>query len=214
MVTAFSFDLFVTTRPRGTICDRFRLAYILVSVLLAMSLIPLAVKNSWVKVSNVDWASRLVDSSRNPGDLVLVHPWYLGTSFLRYSKHRDDVVLLPPMRLEDITRGYLKILDMKKAGTPMHPDWADVERRISRGATVWVVARPTWEQDVVLAKQRRISSGPWFRTTATIIEWTNSIELAATLAKSEANLLRHAPPDAENVCYDELVEVYEFRRSR
>ncbi len=214
MVTAFSFDLFRSPRPSGTFGDRIRVAYLPVSIMLATLLAPLAVNASWVKVSNVDWASRLVDSSLRPGDLVLVHPWYLGTSFLRYSKHRDDVVLLPPMRLEDITRGYLKILNMKKAGTPMHPDWADLERRIARGGTVWVVALPTWEWHVVLAKQGQILQSPWNRTAAGMMEWTNGIELAAILTKSEASMLRHASPDAGNVCDDELVEVYEFRKSR
>jgi hypothetical protein len=212
LVTTFAIDHFRSLRPLGPWSARLRPAVVVAAAVLAISIAPIAFTRGWGRVSNVDWAARLVDGALQPGDQVIVHPWYLGTSYLRYARHRDEAVLLPEMTISEIPKGYLKILNMIRTDTPLHPDWSDLRDRIARGKAVWVVARPAWPRDVVVTREGLVQIGPWWLTTAGVIEVLNGAQLAEALERSGANLTRHVDPNAASVMGDETVEVFEFRK--
>jgi hypothetical protein len=106
------------------------------AVLLAACMAP----NSWAGVrmrqSNIDFVAAKIKSAAQPGDMVLVSPWYYGVSLQRYLP-TNSWTALPPMT-ELRTHRYDLMKKQMEAPAPIALLLAGAENALRSGHALWV----------------------------------------------------------------------------
>ena len=89
-----------------------------------------------MRQSNIDLVAATLKASVQPGDMVLVSPWYYGVSLQRYLP-ANTWTTLPPLPELRIHR-YDLMKKQMEADTPITPLLAGVEKALSSGHALWV----------------------------------------------------------------------------
>jgi hypothetical protein len=90
------------------------------------------------RASNVDRIADQLNQRAEPGDLVVVHPWYIGSTFHRYYHGAAAWTTVPPLENTSLHRFDLLKQRMTER-EPMAPLLADIERALRGGHRVWLV---------------------------------------------------------------------------
>ena len=131
--TALAMDAF-----SGTIQAKpARLGRAALALLLAISCAPTSLAGVRMRQSNIDLVAARLKESVQPGDMVLVSPWYHGVSLQRYLP-ANTWTTLPPMQEIRIHR-YDLMKKQMQAEAPIAPVLAGVERALRSGHALWVV---------------------------------------------------------------------------
>ncbi len=103
-----------------------------------------------MRMTNVDLVEARIAAEAAPGDLVVVAPWYMGISYLRYSRGSTPWMTLPDLPDHRIHR--FDLLKVRLAEPdPIAGVLGAVERTLRSGHRVWVAGsigmdRQDWEQ--------------------------------------------------------------------
>jgi hypothetical protein len=82
-------------------------------------------------------ASRLNDSVE-PGDYIVITPWFYGITFGHYYRGKGEWTTAPPIQETSLTRYDLLKEEMIKP-EPLMPVFSGIERALTSGKRVWVV---------------------------------------------------------------------------
>ena len=94
------------------------------------------------RTSNVDRIADQLNQRAEPGDLIVVHPWYIDSTFHRYYHGAAHWTTLPP--LENTSLHRFDLLKQRMAERePMAPLLAEMERALRGGHRVWLVGKWT-----------------------------------------------------------------------
>jgi hypothetical protein len=90
-----------------------------------------------VRMTNVDLVEARIAAEAAPGDLVIVTPWYMGVSYVRYARGTTPWMTLPD--LADHRRHRFDLLKVRMAERePIAGVLGAVERALRSGHRVWV----------------------------------------------------------------------------
>ncbi len=115
-----------------------RLALSVAMLLTATALLPGLRESVATRMTNLDFIARQVARDAAPGDLILIHPWFCGATFLRYYQGSAPWRTIPPLENDGLQR-----LDLFKAEMrvedPIEPVLAECEDVLRAGGRVWLV---------------------------------------------------------------------------
>ena len=112
----------------------------LAALLAAVLLVP-SFHGIGVRQTNIDIIARGLEQSAAPDDLILVNPWYCGTSFQRYYHGRAPWMSVPPLEDHALQRWDLLKARMS-SDHPIRPVLDGVKRTLASGHRVWIVWSP------------------------------------------------------------------------
>ncbi len=123
------------TRPR------LRALRLAVVVLLVAAAFPSSLRSTRAALTQMDTVAGAVQRQAQPGDLVVVYPWYLGISFGRYFQGDTAWVTLP--EIEDVRfHRYDLVREKILTEFPVRPVLARMEQTLRSGQRVWFVGEP------------------------------------------------------------------------
>jgi hypothetical protein len=115
-----------------------RPARLLLAVILAAVLLPAALPELYLRMTNVDLAAARLSAAAAADDLVVVMPWYFGVSFNRYVGGPASWLTLP-----DIPDHRMHRYDLLKtrlaAAHPIADVLDDMHRTLAAGHQVWLL---------------------------------------------------------------------------
>jgi len=113
----------------------------LVTAVLAVLVLALpATSLARVRMTNVDLVEARIAAEAAPGDLVVVAPWYMGVSYMRYARGATPWMTLPD--LADHGRHRFDLLQARMAERePLADVLGEVERALRSGHRVWVAGQ-------------------------------------------------------------------------
>jgi hypothetical protein len=114
-----------------------RLARAGAALLIGLACLPACYGGARLRQSNVDLVAAQLRQAAQPGDLILVSPWYYGVSLQRYFDARRFVTL-PPMSELRIHRYDLMKRQME-AENPIGPLLEAIPKTLQSGHALWVV---------------------------------------------------------------------------
>jgi hypothetical protein len=123
------------TRPR------LRALRLAVVVLLMVAAFPSSLRSARAALTEMDTVAGAVQRQAQPGDLVVVYPWYLGVSFGRYFKGDTAWVTLPEIEDRRFHR-YDLVKEKILTEFPVRPVLARMEQTLRSGGRVWFVGEP------------------------------------------------------------------------
>lgn len=119
------------TRPLRAL--RFGLA-------VAASVMLLPIASSWVGVrqTNVDLLATYIGTTAHEGDVIVLNPWFLGVTFIRYYGGRAPWITIPPIQDVRIHRYDLVKAQMQNVNA-MAPVYRAMQAALQSGHRVWLV---------------------------------------------------------------------------
>ncbi len=109
-------------------------------ILLAVLLFPGARRAAATRSTNIDVIAATVAEQAQPGDYVVVNPWYIGISFQRYYKGKARWTTAPPIADLKLTRFDLLREQMVREN-PLQPVFEEIEGALKAGSRVWLVGK-------------------------------------------------------------------------
>ena len=88
--------------------------------------------------TNVDQLAAYLTAKAEPGDVIVVHPWYCGVSFQRYYRGRAAWLTAPPMEDHRIQR-FDVLMEQMRQGDPMPPVVRNCTEALRSGHRVWLL---------------------------------------------------------------------------
>lgn len=117
-----------------------RLVAVVTVVVVAL---PISTVQLGVRLTNVDLVSRHLEREARPGDLIVVNPWFVGTTFDRYYRGKTAWTSLPP--LSDFThQRYDLVRERMQSREPLAPLFAAIAGVLEGGGRVWFVGPPAF----------------------------------------------------------------------
>jgi hypothetical protein len=92
------------------------------------------------RTSNVDRIAERLAQQADPGDLIILHPWYAGSTFHRYYHGTAPWTTLPPLETTSLHRFDLLKQRMTER-EPVAPLLAEIEQALRGGHRVWLVGK-------------------------------------------------------------------------
>jgi hypothetical protein len=114
-----------------------RPARLLLAALLAAVLLPAALPQLYLRMTNADLAAARLGAEAAAGDLVVVMPWYFGVSFNRYAAGPASWLTLPDIPDHRVHR-YDLVKTRLAAAHPIADVLDDVHRTLAAGHRVWL----------------------------------------------------------------------------
>ena len=109
-----------------------------VAVLATALAFPVSVDRVGIRQTNVDLIAQYVHTAAQPGDLILVNPWYVGITFNRYYRGPVRWMTLPPM--EDLTVHRYDLLKLRMTSAePLAPLYGAIQGALESRHRVWLV---------------------------------------------------------------------------
>ena len=109
-----------------------------VAVLATALAFPVSVDRVGIRQTNVDLIAQYVHTAAQPGDLILVNPWYVGFTFNRYYRGPVPWMTLPPM--EDLTVHRYDLLKLRMTSAePLAPLYGAIQGALESRHRVWLV---------------------------------------------------------------------------
>jgi hypothetical protein len=141
---------FVAPMALGAMCleaglaaarPRLRVLRLAVVVLLVVAALPSSLRSARAALTEMDTVAGAVQRQAQPGDLVVVYPWYLGVSFGRYFKGDTSWVTLPEIKELRFHR-YDLVREKILTESPTQPVLGRMEQTLRSGQRVWFVGEP------------------------------------------------------------------------
>ena len=133
-VTAVALDVRLAASPA------WRAVRLAVAVLAVLVLALPALSLARVRMTNVDLVEARIAAEASPGDLVVVLPWYMGVSYLRYDRGAASWMTLP--ELADHRRHRFDLLKIRmEQPEPLADVLGEVELALRLGNRVWVAGQ-------------------------------------------------------------------------
>lgn len=107
---------------------------------LALVMAPSMGEGARTRSSGIETMAAVVGAHADPGDLVVVNPWFMGIPFDRYYRGRAPWMTLPDIPDHRIHR-YDLLKEKILTRDPVAPDLARISDTLKRGRRVWVVGR-------------------------------------------------------------------------
>jgi len=99
---------------------------------------PVSLDRVGARQTNVDLIAQYVHTAAQPGDLILVNPWYVGITFNRYYRGPVRWMTLPPM--EDLTVHRYDLLKLRMTSAePLAPLYGAIQGALESRHRVWLV---------------------------------------------------------------------------
>src|SRR3989454_334524 len=115
-----------------------RWARVGVAVLATALAFPVSMDRVGIRQTNVDLIAQYVHTAAQPGDLILVNPWYVGITFNRYYRGPVPWMTLPPM--EDLTVHRYDLLKLRMTSAePLAPLYGAIQGALESRHRVWLV---------------------------------------------------------------------------
>ncbi len=109
-----------------------------VAVLATALAFPVSMDRVGIRQTNVDLIAQYVHTAAQPGDLILVNPWYVGITFNRYYRGPVPWMTLPPM--EDLTVHRYDLLKLRMTSAePLAPLYGAIQGALESRHRVWLV---------------------------------------------------------------------------
>src|SRR2546425_1267397 len=109
-----------------------------VAVLATALAFPVSTDRVGIRQTNVDLIAQYVHTAAQPGDLILVNPWYVGITFNRYYRGPVPWMTLPPM--EDLTVNRYDLLKLRMTSAePLAPLYGAIQGALESRHRVWLV---------------------------------------------------------------------------
>ncbi len=104
----------------------------------ALVLVPTSVLWVGVRQTNIDLLATYLEGSAQPGDAIVVTPWFLGVTFNRYYHGSVPWITIPP--IEDLTIHRYDLLKARMtARDPLTPVYRVMSSALESGHRVWLV---------------------------------------------------------------------------
>ena len=131
-VVAIAIDVVLAaTRP-------LRWARLGVAVLVTLLAFPIRIESVGVRQTNVDLIAQYLHTEAQRGDLIVVHPWFVGITFKHYYHGPVDWMTLPP--IEDLTVHRYDLVKLRMASPePLIPLYGAIQSALESGHRVWLV---------------------------------------------------------------------------
>jgi hypothetical protein len=94
-----------------------------------------------LRLTNIDLVAKRLSNEARPGDLIIVCPWYMGTSFQRYYQGSAHWTNFPDVN-DFLGAGYLEMRQkVMSKGTPagIQKDLARMRTVLQSGGRIWWV---------------------------------------------------------------------------
>ncbi|MBN1104987.1 MAG: hypothetical protein JXL84_16350, partial [Deltaproteobacteria bacterium] len=117
-----------------------RTCRLILTVALAVSALPAVWQEVHARRTNMDIAVRVLMQDARPEDLIIVDPFYLGTSFDRYYGGKTRWVTLPPVE-NPRSGGYDDVKKVMMERDPLKELLASAAETLHHGNRVWVVGQ-------------------------------------------------------------------------
>jgi hypothetical protein len=111
---------------------------IVLAILIAATTSNTARQGAHERKTNIDLVASVIEQSAQQGDVVVVDPWFLGSSFLRYYHGKAPFTTLPPIDDYHITR-YDLVRERMISTDPIGPVLSKVSVALQSGHEVWIV---------------------------------------------------------------------------
>lgn len=134
-LVAVLLDAIYATLPPNATWRTARLACVCV---MGMAVFYYAIPGVKIRQTNVDIVSAKVAAAVGKGDLILVRPWYCGTTFNRYFHLDTAWATLPPLEDQSLQRLDL-FVDAMKREDPIAPVIDKIAETLKSGNRVWLV---------------------------------------------------------------------------
>jgi len=131
-VVAIAIDVVLAaTRP-------LRWARLGVAVLVTLLAFPIRIERVGVRQTNVDLIAQYLHTEAQRGDLIVVHPWFVGITFKHYYHGPVDWMTLPP--IEDLTVHRYDLVKLRMVSPePLIPLYGAIQSALESGHRVWLV---------------------------------------------------------------------------
>ncbi len=114
-------------------------------VLLSGFLFPSLFESARLRFTNVDLIAQRLEGNTSRDDMILVNPWFCGTTFQRYYKGHTPWMTAPP--LDDHTVQRVDLLKQKMMeADPLRPDFEAMKQSLEAGNRVWLVGGVTFPE--------------------------------------------------------------------
>lgn len=188
-----------------------RVARLAAAAGIAFVLLPSAIGQARLRMTNVDLVARHLEESAGDRDLVLVNPWYMGVSFHRYYQGPARWETVPGLADHRMHRFDLLKARMA-AARPIADLLGSVRQTLRSGNRVWLVGNytvpPEGEPPPVLGPAP--TGTPWgWRDAPYSSSW--SLQVGAFLQKRAAQVRQVQVPVDGPVSGFENLALHEFR---
>jgi hypothetical protein len=118
---------------------RTRIIRLVTSSLIAAATLPNLWNLTHERRTNVDIVASIIRNNAHAGDVVVVSPWYVGTSFQRYYSGPPEWFGVPPLKFVRFQRYDLLLEHMMAPTQALLPVFERMQKVLSSGRRVWVV---------------------------------------------------------------------------
>lgn len=174
------------------------------AILVAAIALPLAFREASTRASNFDQVASALAAWQQPGDAVIVYPWYCGTTFNTYA--RATWMSLPPIADHVVQRYDLLLPQLDHPEAAAKPVADAATRALQSGHRVFLAGFPLCSESAAYLGDP---------ATATRIARADAIWCHALAATLHADASRNAilvPPDPRTSIY-ERVQLIAFERT-
>jgi hypothetical protein len=96
-----------------------------------------------VRMTNLDLVARSIEADLKADDLVVVLPWYCGTSFGRYYRGTAPWIAFPDVHFTESARPHAQVAErMTRGDAGVAPELERIEHALRAGGRVWIVGQP------------------------------------------------------------------------
>jgi hypothetical protein len=99
---------------------------------------PLADKMARPRQTNIDRVAAYLGAHADPGDLIVLHPWYCGVTFERYYHGQASWLTVPPIPDHRVQRFDL-LMEQMRRGDPMPPVLQRCAEVLRSGHKLWML---------------------------------------------------------------------------
>ena len=128
--------LIVQTSPLG------RILRIALALLLVVITAPNAWKEARTRATDLDLVAHALETQTGKDDLIIVDPFYMGTSFARYFHGPTPWMTVPPLDSDFRYQPYRLVKDKMAEMDPMQPVVNRIAETLRSGHRVWFVGSP------------------------------------------------------------------------
>ncbi len=181
-----------------------RYSRIVAALGIAVFTVPLSFSGVQLRQTNVDLIAKTLQEKVQPGDMVLVSPWYYGVSLQRYCDAKAFITL-PPMdeiRIHryDIMKRYMM------SEKPIAPLLDQIQKTLREGHTLWIVGLVIIQPNLVPPVYPPYQPGSAVNDAAYFSSWLQEI---GSLLQSRATKADQFPiPSSEQINPLENLSLY------
>jgi len=199
-VLATSFEVGIVALARRLPYGAFARAALVAGVALALAGGSGTAAMVRLRMTNVDAVAVTIAKDARPDDLVVVLPWYVGTTFGRYWRGTAPWIAFPDVHFTDTARPHGQVAErMTRGEDGVRPELERIETTLRAGGRVWIVGLPLLPpKDRPVEPLPPAPSGPEGWASGPYLEgW--ALRLGALLRTGVRDVWKIPPPDVGRV---------------